>query len=441
MPTNPTNNNKADPHHSDKEFPTEHVSDISTEIDKEITIIGTGPVGLITAITLARSGMHSITLLGPKPTNKQLEGDTRTTAFMHPSVTMLKNCGIWHLCNKNAAPLKQLVMIDDCGTLMRAPDCHFSAAEIGLESFARNIPNRDLNQTLMKLLSDHDQVNWVETKAVTKITPAPDHIIITTAEGETYRSHIAIGADGQNSICRKTAGMKTKQWVYDQSAIACSFTHSLPHNATSTEIHRQTGPMTLIPLDEHHSSLVWSLTPDQAEEIVKLSDTEFSQKLYECSHAILGDITSVEKRVIFPIKGLSVDQFAAKRIFLVGEAAHVLPPIGAQGLNLGMKDIAALTECLQKHPDLKTELASLEMSYNQARGRDTQNRSFAIDMLNKSLLSSFLPLKAARTTGLNLLNNIKPLRQMVMNMGLGQESNLPKLMQPELIQTEHMQKE
>ncbi len=427
MPASHSKNNNDDLHHAEKR--------IRSDITSDIAIVGTGPIGLITAVSLARSGLHSITLFGPKPTPEQLESDTRTTAFMNPSVTMLKNCGIWHLCNENAAPLKQLVMIDDCGSLIRAPDCHFKASEIGLEAFAQNIPNRDLNQSLINLLSEHEQVNWIETTAVTTVTPAPsqkpDCATITTAENDIYKCLIVIGADGHNSICRNAAEIKTKRWAYEQSAIACSFTHSLPHNATSTEMHRKTGPMTLIPLKEYHSSLVWSLTPAEAEKIVKLNDADCSKVLFEYSQAILGDITSVEKRVAFPINGLSVEQFASNRIFLVGEAAHVLPPIGAQGMNLGMKDIAALVECLQNNSDLKKDTTSLELSFNQARSRDTNNRSFVIDMLNKSLLSSFLPLKAARTTGLNLLNSIKPLRQMVINTGLGQESSLPKLMQAE----------
>ncbi len=398
------------------------------QLSTEIAIIGTGPVGLITAIILAKETNFQINIFGPKPNEEFLLKDTRTTAFMAPSVTLLEKCGIWQNCQKNASPLKHLRMIDDCGSLIKAPDCYFSSEELNMPAFAQNIPNSDLNRTLIEKIEEEAQINWVETKAVTNVETKESGIKITTKENEIFEAKLCIGADGKNSICRTAAQIKTEQWQYNQTAIACAFTHSSPHNATSTEIHRKTGPMTLIPLEEYRSSLVWSLTPEEAKNVVTLNDEEFKSHLYDYSHAILGEITSLEPRVAFPISGLKVENFAQQKIALVGEAAHVIPPIGAQGMNLGLRDAAHLSDVLKNYPSLEGHLNEIEEKYNISRKSDVSSRTFVVDMLNKSLLLNNISLKTVRSAGLSALRNFKSLRQLIMQQGLGDEHNLPQLM-------------
>lgn len=394
----------------------------------DIAIIGTGPVGLITAIALAKETNFQINLFGLKPDEKFLAKDTRTTAFMAPSIILLENCSIWSDCKKNASPLKHLRMIDDCGSLIRAPDCHFSSQELDMPYFAQNIPNSDLNKALIKMISEENKITWIETEAVTNIENNKDNVLITTSEEKTHSADYCIGADGRNSICRQATSIETSKWDYDQTAIACAFTHSEPHKATSTEIHRTTGPMTLIPLEENRSSLVWSLTPKEASRITALDDDEFSRLLYENSHAILGEITSVEPRKAFPITGLKLDKFAENRIALVGEAAHVIPPIGAQGMNLGLRDAAHLIDILKNAPSNHDLIAKITDEYNKSRKTDIMSRTFVIDMLNKSLLLNNISLRSIRTAGLTILRNSKSMRQMIMQQGLGEKQSLPELM-------------
>ncbi len=401
-------------------------------LTSDIAIIGTGPVGLITAITLAKETNFQINIFGPKPDEALLARDTRTTAFMAPSVKLLENCNIWADCKENASPLKHLRMIDDCGSLIRAPDCHFSCNELNMTAFAQNIPNSDLNKALISNIEKAPKINWIETKAVIKIENGADKVEITTSENDTYKAQLCVGADGKNSICRSVTQIKTTEWQYNQTAIACSFTHSTPHNATSTEIHRKTGPMTLIPLEENRSSLVWSLTPQDAKQIVSLNDEAFSSLLYENSHAILGTITSVEPRVAFPISGLKLEKFAENKIALVGEAAHVIPPIGAQGMNLGLRDAAHLAEILKEHTSLEAQINVIEEKYNHSRKSDISSRTFVIDILNKSLLINNISLKSMRSAGLTALRNFKSLRQLIMQQGLGDEQSLPKLMKADI---------
>ena len=429
-----------------------------THPPEKLAIIGTGPIGLITALACARTLQRTrakgpqIILCGPKPTTDQLDKDTRTTAFMQPSLSMLENLAILETCQQNAAPLKHLRMIDDCGSLLRAPDCLFSASELGLETFALNIPNKDLNRALINAISnppkDAVPITWLETEAVTSITPHPDHVDIETREGKKFQAAFVIGADGRGSISRQAAGIAATSWQYDQTALACAFTHSAPHNATSIELHRRAGPLTLIPLQadpergEYHASLVWSLTPQEAENKLSLDDNSFCQQLFQASHGLYGEIKSAGKRVAFPISGMKLDKLAANRIALVGEAAHVVPPIGAQGMNMGMTDVAhlmdAITEIISKSSTPFTDPGRLEDEYNQARYNDVRQRTAAIDLLNKSLLFSYLPLQAGRAAGLSLMKALPPLRKYIMQQGLGggakagqsakSASSLPSLM-------------
>ena len=398
---------------------------------KTISVIGTGPVGLISAISLSKMTNFEITLFGPKLSDEILKKDTRTTAFMAPSIQLLDKCGIWKNCNQNASPLKHLRMIDDCGSLIRAPECYFSAQELDMPFFAQNIPNSDLNKALIEIILDDEKINWIETRAVTKIDNKPEEALITTSEGNTYSADYCIGADGRNSICRQATSIETNKWEYDQTAISCAFTHSVPHNATSTEIHRTTGPMTLIPLEEYRSSLVWSLTPKEATRITTLSDEEFKTLLFEYSHAILGKITSLAPRKAFPITGLKLNKFAENRIALVGEAAHVVPPIGAQGMNLGLRDAAHLVDILKVIPSAKTQITTITDEYNKTRKTDIYSRTFVIDLLNKSLLLNNISLRTIRSAGLSILRNVKSMRQMIMQQGLGDEMSLPSLMKKE----------
>ena len=395
----------------------------------DLAIIGTGPTGLLAAIALSHESTRQICLLGPKPNSKDIQRDTRTTAFMQPSLHMLENLGLLPPLLPHAAPLKALRMIDDCNHLFRAPDCHFIASEVGLDHFALNIPNSNLLNALITKLDQQSTVTWQHTSPVASITSTTDGHHITTREGATCRAQFIIGADGRKSLTRQTAQIKATPWYYAQTAIACSFEHERPHNATSIEFHRTTGPLTLIPLKENHASLVWSLNPIEAERVTKLDDNRFCHELYEATHAIWGDIKNPGKRATFPISGLRVDKFAANRIALIGEAAHVVPPIGAQGLNLSLRDIAVLRDVMNKRHAFKdSDFDAIEEAYNEGRKQDVWSRTTIIDWLNKSLLSSFLPLSTARIIGLNVLNASRTARESLMHAGLYGKGPLPSLM-------------
>ncbi|MFP3921985.1 MAG: FAD-dependent monooxygenase, partial [Dichotomicrobium sp.] len=239
---------------------------------------------------------------------------------------------------------------------------------------------------------------------------------LALGEGGSIAARLVVGADGRNSLCRRKAGIKARSWDYPQTAIACNFSHSRPHEETCIELHRASGPLTLVPLPGDNASLVWVETPGEAERLYALDEVAFARQLERSMHFALGRVTEVGARGMFPLSGLQARDFAARRIALVGEAAHVVPPIGAQGLNLGYADVAALTRIVRAHHDPGGEAVARD--YNRARRGDVLTRTLAADLLNRTLYSGFAPFQLARGAGLHLVNTVGPLRRLLMREGI-----------------------
>jgi 2-octaprenyl-6-methoxyphenol hydroxylase len=387
----------------------------------DVIVVGAGPAGLTAAIACAATGVPTL-LIGQSP------ADNRTTALLAGSVTALETLGVWAQCAHHAAPLRTMRLVDDTGRLVRAPEVKFTSAEIGLDAFGWNIENRHLiaalnarARQLPSLTMLDARVEAVETRADT---------VTVRYNGEIITARLVIGADGRKSLCRAAAGIEMETRNYPQSALTLAFTHSRPHRDISTEFHTASGPFTLVPLPGNRSSLVWVLGPDEAGTIAELDDGELSLELERRSQSILGKIEVGPGRGLFPLTMSRARHFAARRIALVGEAAHVLPPIGAQGLNLGLRDAAAIGEFAIDAWREKRDPGADDVlhQYDKSRHGDVGSRALAVDLLNRSLLSDFLPVQSARGLGLYLLDRIGPLRRAVMREGTAPTQGQPKLM-------------
>lgn len=397
----------------------------------DAAVVGAGPAGLAAAIALASVGCRTIVAGAPYNCDPD-RPDTRTTALLRASVQLLDNTGAWERCREQAAPMRTIRIIDNTGRLLRAPEVTFDCAEIGGEPFGFNIPNTALVAALRARAGEIPHLTLVETAGVTSIENRDNRGRLLLAEGEEITARLVVGADGRQSSCREAAGIGVNRWAYEQKALAFNFSHSEPHHDASTEFHRLAGPFTTVPLRGDQSSLVWVETPAEADRLLSLSSEAIARLIENRLQGLLGTIADVGPRAAFPLTGLSVNRYAARRIALVGEAAHVIPPIGAQGLNLGFRDAAALAECagaaLDQDGDPGSD-ASLR-TYDLARRGDVMSRTFAVDLLNRSLMTGFLPLQAARGLGLHLLSRFSPLRRLFMREGLAPQRGLPKLMQP-----------
>jgi 2-octaprenyl-6-methoxyphenol hydroxylase len=270
---------------------------------------------------------------------------------------------------------------------------------------------------------------------VTAVEPGDDNVTVTLQSGEALQAPLAIGADGRQSLCRKAAGIGTEHHDYKQVALTVCLTHSRPHRDTSTEFHTPSGPFTLVPLPGLRSSLVWVLHPHKADEMAALDDDELADEIERAAHSILGKITVEPGRGLFPLATVTAHRFGASRIALVGEAAHVIPPIGAQGLNLGLRDAATIGELASEAQQEGRDIGGDDVmaTYDKARRGDVTSRGLAIDLLNRTLLTDFLPVQGLRGLGLYMIDRIGPLRRAVMRAGIAPRSAEPRLMRGEVL--------
>jgi 2-octaprenyl-6-methoxyphenol hydroxylase len=390
-----------------------------------VAVVGSGPSGLTAAIALAGAGFATA-LIGPRAGD-----DHRTTALLTSSVAALSTLGVWELCRDHATPLKSLRIVDDTARLWRAPETRFDCAEIGLDAFAHNIENRHLVAALESRAADIPSLQRFPVGAVA-VRPSQDHVDIELADGTHLRAQLVVGADGRNSICREAAGIELRSASYPQVALTYNVAHGRRHRDISTEFHTEHGPFTLVPLPGERSSIVCVVDAGEAEHMRELSGDALNLELERRCHSILGKIVVEPGSGAFPLCAETAQRFAASRIALVGEAAHRFPPIGAQGLNLGLRDAAAIAEVALEYRNDPGAPQAMQR-YETMRRADVMSRSMAVDLLNRSLLSGFLPVQALRGLGLHLLGNIGPLRRAMMREGVMPGASQPRLMQGEAL--------
>jgi 2-octaprenyl-6-methoxyphenol hydroxylase len=397
----------------------------------EVAVIGAGPAGLAAALALATLDFD-VALVAPPHDPARVATDHRTTALLGPSIDFLKTLGAWDGCAEKSASLAAVRLADDRDGLVHAPEMLFRAAELGFESFGANVPNAVLVGALNAAVERHARIRRVPTARIVAIDAHDDHVDLMCTEGAAKRAELLVAADGRRSLARAAAGIRARTWEYPQSAIVTQFKHSRPHEGIVNELHRRSGPLTTVPLPGAGSSLVWVEDSQEAQRIAGLGDSAFAALLEEKLHGVLGTIADPDLRTLYPLTGLSVDRMGFLRVALVGEAAHVVPPIGAQGLNLGLRDAAVLADCAADARSMGYALGGPEMlkAYNSTRRTDVLTRSASIDLLNRSLLADLLPIEVGRLLATHLIAGFAPLRRLLMEGGLGLLGPLPSLMRP-----------
>jgi len=393
-----------------------------TAKDIDILISGGGVAGLTAAAAFGAAGFD-VVLTDPTPpiTDSETEGaDLRTTAFLQPSRDVLDAAGLWSRLAPFATPLQVMAIMD----LAAQAQAHhaFDAADVSDEPFGWNLPNWLLRREMVAHLSQMPNVDLRIGVATAQVLARTTEARATLSDGTSVRARLIVAADGRNSPTRAATGIGVQTFRYGQKALAFAVTHEVPHQNISTEVHRTGGPFTLVPLPDRNgspaSAVVWMERGPEARRLAALPEAEFNAQMTERSGHVLGPLTLASRRTVWPIISQIAERFNGERIALIAEAAHVVPPIGAQGLNMSLADIAKLRALAEQTPET---LGSAEMlaRYHRARYPEVLARVTGVDALNRASMVGAAPLQVLRAEATRVLHQVTPLRRGAMRLGLG----------------------
>ncbi|MCK0120988.1 UbiH/UbiF family hydroxylase [Loktanella sp. F6476L] len=392
-------------------------------ITSDIVISGGGVAGLTAAAAFGAAGF-SVVIVDPAlpVTNAAFEGaDLRTTAFLQPAQSFLDDIGLWGRLAEYATPLQVMRIADVSGEGRGARvTADFDAADISDKPFGWNLPNWLLRREMLARLKELPNVEFHAGTGFVSLLPRETEALVMLTGGLQVRAKLVIGADGRHSAVREAAEIDVKTHRYGQKAISFAVTHPSPHDNVSTEIHRSGGPFTFVPLPDHEgepcSAVVWMEKGAEVNRLMALSDEEFESEALTRSAALYGSLTLATRRMVWPIISQVASALSAPRTALVAEAAHVVPPIGAQGLNMSLNDIATLLDLAREH-----DLGSRKMldAYQKARHGDIKLRVNGIDALNRASMSNAPFLQDLRVAGIKALHDAAPVRRGLMKLGLG----------------------
>lgn len=390
--------------------------------DTEILVSGGGIAGLIAAAAFGSAG-HAVTCVDPAPpvTEETATGsDLRSTAFLQPSIAVLQAAGLWDRLLPHATPLQVMRIIDAGGKRSQARlSRDFDAAEISDQPFGWNLPNWLLKREISARLAGLQNVRFLPGTGTAGLVVRDSEALATLTDGNRVRAKLVIGADGRNSPVREALGIGTRTLRYGQKALAFAVTHERPHDNVSTEIHRSGGPFTLVPLPDRDgkpsSAVVWMERGAETARLRALPREAFEAELNRRSAGVLGHLTQATRLTEWPIISQIADRFTGPRTALIAEAAHVVPPIGAQGLNMSLADLAALVALSSGDPG---SAASLD-AYERRRRPEALARLIGIDALNRASMIAARPLRDLRAAALGSLYAAAPVRKLLMRAGLG----------------------
>ena len=391
----------------------------------DILISGGGIAGLSAAATFGVAGF-SVICVDPTPpvTLRDSDGaDLRSTALLQPARLLLEQSGLWERLAPHSTPLEVMRIIDAGGDKPTARLTRdFRASEISDGPFGWNLPNWLLRREMIARLSELASVDFRPGTATTALFTRTGEARVTLSDGSRVSARLVIAADGRDSPMRQAAGIGVKTTRYGQKALAFAVTHPEPHDNISTEIHRTGGPFTVVPLPDHEgrpsSAVVWMETGARAKDLAALPAEDFEAEMTRRSCGILGPLKLASRRSIWPIISQQAEALIGERLALMAEAAHVVPPIGAQGLNMSLADLRCLRDLAVSRRDGLGDTAMLH-AFQRARINDMRLRVAGIDLLNRASMASMQPLRDARALGLNALYALPPIRHTLMQMGLG----------------------
>ena len=391
----------------------------------DVLVSGGGIAGLTAAAVFGAMG-YDVICVDPAPpvtSRDALGSDLRTTAILQPAKALLEKFGLWQRLAPHAMPLRVMRIVDAGGEASESRVVReFRADEISNQPFGWNLPNWLLRREFLSQLTDLPSVSFRPGVSTSSLFSRTGEARVGLSDGSKVSTRLVIAADGRNSFIREAAGIGVTKKHYGQKALAFAVNHTLPHESVSTEIHRSGGPFTLVPLPDYKgkpsSAVVWMETGPKAQELYELSDDACELAVNERACGLLGELHMATGRALWPITSQHAETMQAERVALMAEAAHVVPPIGAQGLNMSLADLRCLTELAAKYPD-DLGCADMLAAYDKARMGDIRLRVQGIDLLNRASMADVQALRDVRAAGLSAIYALPQIRHMLMRMGLG----------------------
>ncbi len=376
-------------------------------------MVGGGLAGLVAACAIAKAGLDVIHLAPAAPV------DHRTSALMVPSVRILQDVGLIDDPGDLGVPLEKIRIIDATHRLIRAPEALFDSAEVDEKAFGWNFANTAMSAQFNRRTKTLPNLNRLEASA-TGLSKDKNGWQLSLSDDRSIETKLVVGADGKHSFVRDAAGISIHETQHKQSALVCDLTLSFPLNGESVEYHYENGPFTLVPAGGKKANLVWIDRAEKLAQIKALAPEAILAAIQKKSQNLFGTLELETAAFVFPLSSFKAERLGQEGIVLVGEAAHAFPPIGAQGLNLSLRDVAALTECIGRTGQTKPDWAiGVSKAYDEARAHDIGRTKMMVGALFNSLLSEMLPAQVLRSGGIWALKAIPHLRKFAFDMGMG----------------------
>lgn len=402
------------------------------EHDSDILIVGSGLNGPTLALAAARAGLTSTVIDAlPEPVRKNAAFDGRAYALALASVRLLHNLGIWDRVAKNSQPMLEIKVSD--GRAGEGPSpffLHFDHAEIEEGPMGHMLEDRFLRRALIEAMKEVPQITQVSGDSVIAQETDTSGVTVTLTSGKVLRGRLLVGADGRASGTAMRAGIKRSGWGYGQTALVAAISHEFPHNGIAHQFFMPPGPLAILPLPGNVSSIVWSETDETAARFAALSDEDFMEVLRPRFGDFLGAIKLRGKRFTYPLNLTVANSFVATRLALIGDAAHGMHPIAGQGLNAGLRDVAALAQVIKNATHRGEDFAAPDVlaRYQQWRRFDTATLAMATDLTNRLFSNDNPFLRAARDLGMGAISHMPALRRGFIREAAGLTGELPELM-------------
>jgi 2-octaprenyl-6-methoxyphenol hydroxylase len=398
----------------------------------ELIVVGGGLTGLTLAIACASAGTAVAVIDREDPATMLDEPfDGRTTAIAQGSKRVLDGIGLWPLVAGEAEPILEIRVADDGSPLF----LHYDHRDVGEDPLGYIVENRVLRRALMERARSLPSLAHLAPATVVSVERGSASVRATLADGRVFKGELVAACDGRQSPLRHEAGIMTVAWDYPQRSIVCTVEHALPHRGVAVEHFLPAGPFAILPMTGNRSSIVWTEQAELVPALMGLPPDAFAAELERRFGDFLGAISVVGPRRSYPLSLMHAVRYAAPRLVLVGDAAHVIHPIAGQGLNLGIRDIAALAELIVDARRLGLDIAHPELLERYARWRRLDNLMLAAvtDGLNHLFSNSLPPLRAMRDLGLATVNRMPPLKRLLMRHAMGQVGDLPRLARGEAL--------